>query len=101
MTEIKEVHTTGSQHNVGREEAGRLGVGTHHTPEGIITITGPPVVFSIAYKPSYTFLMKDGVKRKVTDAFGEYLELRQQMIAEFQVIFRSPCLTICIKKRYE
>jgi hypothetical protein len=83
----KEVHTTGSQHNVGQEEADRLGVGIHHTPEGIITVEGPPGTFSIGYRPSYTFVMKDGVERKVTDACGEYFDLRRQMIIEFQTTF--------------
>jgi hypothetical protein len=61
----KEVHTTGSQHNIGQEEADKLGVGTHYTPEGIITISGPPGTFSTSYRPTYSFVMKDGSERKV------------------------------------
>jgi hypothetical protein len=83
----KEVHTTGSQHNIGREEADKLGVGTHYTPEGVITIFGPPDTFSTCWRPTYKFVMKDGIERKVTDVCGEYLWLRQQMITEFQSNF--------------
>jgi hypothetical protein len=83
----KEVHTTGSQHNIGQEEAEKLEVGTHHTSEGVITISGPPGTFSTSYKPTYTLVMKDETERKVTDACGEYLHLRQQMITEFQTNF--------------
>jgi hypothetical protein len=83
----KEVHTTGSQHNIGQEEAEKLGVGTYRTPEGVITISGPPGTFSTSYRPTYAFVMKDGTERKVTDACGEYLRLSQRMITEFQTNF--------------
>jgi hypothetical protein len=83
----KEVHTIGSQYNVDLEEGDKLGVGTSRTPEGIITIDGSPGTFSVDYKPSYKFITKDDVERKVTEVCGEYLALRQRMVADFKADF--------------
>jgi hypothetical protein len=82
----KEVHTTGSRHNVGQEGV-EFGIGTHRTTEGTITIDSPPgMPPSIAYRPTYSFTI-DGVDRKVAEACGAYLALRQRMIAEFKAVF--------------
>jgi hypothetical protein len=77
-----EVHESSPNRIVG-EEGVKLPGGTHSRDGAIFTHSGPAGTESVVSRPTYSFT-KDGNDVKVTKACAEYLELLQQMVAEFE-----------------